>query len=669
MKISTGIGFAVVGIIFMFWLHCSPVSSDPSSGEGAALLRLSLEEIGRTSAEFSGAPIEAIIELDADTGFGFLNWHTGQGEPLYPDTIFSMKAKRFSLPLFWMKYPLYKDSIDSSYYDTVWVSMGGGLKKSNKVRVRVTNLPVVVDSARFDSLFLLGQDTMWQCSLPVVLKTSYKLLFYARDLDKKVPEIRVLGNKGKIILNQTKPLDMEYQPPAGDFIDTIRIVAFDQMRGQAIRTLILNHITPNILPFIDSVQVKTTMLKGSSIAGGVYRVGFTAFDTLRLRCFAHDSSGTIRKTAWSTGENILKIDSTNSMRATYICSTKTCRDTLTDSSVVVDTITIKVFDDRGDSTVRRIELSRGEINQPPYVKSLLLDEKGVDFSDTTGTVTTVGGVAHLLKLDAADPEKKTLTVNWTGSPSSRFSQKTDSTIRYSAPPVNDTDTVSVTISDSLLTIRRTIRIIVDDILPVFDSIVVEDTVFKGTDTVFAMVVEPRDTLLFSAYARDRDSSTDSMTYLWTAGKQELFKVRLGNRARYVLPDSALKDTIILTLQDGTAQSVREIILNPVNRAPVLDSILGDSTRLIMTGGNYHDTIVAADTISYEVFARDPEGGDLTYTWNASDTTRLSSKDKMSIDYFCSDRSYLDTISVIVKDEGGVSVMKKVIIQIDTVTTP
>ncbi|MBN1576068.1 MAG: hypothetical protein JW913_05925, partial [Chitinispirillaceae bacterium] len=222
MKIGLRQWTALCGCALAAGLFCAPMSTDPSEGE-ATLLELSLEEPGRTSAEFSGAPIEALIELDRDTVFNALYWRTGKGDPpRCADTVFEKAAKKFAVQLFWTKYPLFRDSLDSSYYDTVWVSMGGGLKKSNKVRVKVTNLPVVVDSARFDSLFLLGQDTVWRCSLPPVMKASYRLYIYARDLDRKTVSLRINGNKGKIIRSDVTSLEMEYQPPEGDFIDTIR---------------------------------------------------------------------------------------------------------------------------------------------------------------------------------------------------------------------------------------------------------------------------------------------------------------------------------------------------------------------------------------------------------------------------------------------------------------
>ncbi|MBN1578429.1 MAG: hypothetical protein JW913_17845, partial [Chitinispirillaceae bacterium] len=445
-------------------------------------------------------------------------------------------------------------------------------------------------------------------------------------------------------------------------------VAYDQMRGQVPRMLIISHITPNIPPFIDSIQIRTTMLKASSMVHGIYRVGFPAFDTLRMRLFTHDSSGSVRSAVWSAKENDPTVDSANSMRAVYVCPTEDCLDTLQDSSVVVDTITVTVFDNRGDSTVRAVELSKGTINQPPLVRSILFDNRGVVFTDTAATVAAPGGAVYLLKLNAEDPEGRALTVTWSGSPSSRLTEKTDSTARYGAPAANDTDTVRVTVSDGMLTVSRMLRIIVDDVIPVFDSIIVDDTVFKGNDSFFSLTVTPRDTLFFLAYARDRDTA-DSMTFAWTSGNQDRFSIRIQNRARYVLPDSSLNDTIILTLQDGDVQVVRKIVLMPENRAPIVDSILRDDVLLEMNNGSCRDTALAGDTVNYRVVAHDPEGENLTGTWRAADTTRLFARSGLAADYFCGDSSYVDTLSITVRDESEAGVTRKILVQVDTVATP
>jgi len=124
---NIGTVFSVFICAVVTFFLCAPVSNDDDSDHEATVLRLSLEEMGRFNAEFSGAPIEAIVELDQDTVFDVLHWQTGKGKLIYPDTVFGVTAKKFRLRLNWTEYPLHKDTTDARYCDTVWVSMGGGM--------------------------------------------------------------------------------------------------------------------------------------------------------------------------------------------------------------------------------------------------------------------------------------------------------------------------------------------------------------------------------------------------------------------------------------------------------------------------------------------------------------------------------------------------------------
>ncbi len=667
-RTTTGLFWA--GIIGALVLPvCTPVSTEPDSGEEPALLQLSLEEPGRTFAEFSGAPIPAIIELDRDTSFQVLTWHTGQGYPIYSDSVISSTGRTFTVELYWTSYPLRKDTAQNAFFDTVWVSMGGSLKKSNKVRIKVTNLPVVVDSARFDSTLFAGQDTFWQCSLPATGQQPYPFTIFARDLDSKQPLIQILGNEGKFTQSGTNPLEMEYFPPEGDFSDTVDFIIFDQHRGQAFRTLLVERTSPNVPPRIDSVQVKSTMLNAAAMVGGVYRVAFTSFDTLKLRAFAHDTLGTIKKYLWSAENNSIVADSTAAYRATYVCSDENCSDTLRDSSVVVDLITITVIDDRGDSAVRKIELSRGELNQPPKITSYLLDESRVSFGDTVANVSVTGGTSHRISVASSDPEGEDLSVTWTGKPSTRFSAKTDSTITYTAPAAEATDTLRLVVSDGKISITRVLQITVDDVLPRFDSLLVGDTVLDGPDSIFEINGLGGDTLLCIGYATDRDTARDPMSYEWSSAGDGAYMVKIENRTRYILPDSLIKDTIILILQDGEAQVVIRVVCAPSNRAPVIDSIVGDSVRLSGTAAFLKDTAGSADTITFMAFGHDPEGEKLTWSWSCSDSTLLSSPDSSSVDYYCRDSVYVDTISATIRDQKGASAVRKILLTVDSTTAP
>lgn len=659
---NTGTAFLILICACVTFFSCTPVSNNGDSDHEATLLRLSLEQMGRFSAEFSGAPIEATVELDHDTLFDVLNWQTGKGDLIYPDTVFGVTAKKFTVRLFWTEYPSYKDTADGMYCDTIWVSMGGGMKKSNIVMVKVTNLPVVIDSARFDSLLFQGHDTVWYCALPPVLMPSYQVKVYAHDYDLTTPEIQFVGKWGKFVRNDNVSAGMIYQPTGNDFIDTVSIVAYDQMRGQDIRRLIISHVVPNVAPSIDSIRINDVTLGSASFVGNIYRAGFILFDTLKMRLYAHDSTGEISSVRWEAVTDRLFSDSADQMLATYICTESSCSDTLNDSSYVIDTITITVTDSKNQSTVRRIELSKGRINMPPQISNLSFNGFFVEFVDTVATVETSGGGTYPLALYASDPDSQELVVIWTGSPAGCLTDKTDSTAQYHAPMVRDTDIVRVTVSDNIYTIKRTLNIVINDILPIIDSIIVGDTVLKGSKEIFSVGVSSRDTLTLQAFLRDLDLD-DSISCQWTSSKPERFLVTMANRARYAVSSNYPADTVVLTVQDGEAKTERRIVFLPENNNPCIDSIRSNERMLVKSGEFYLDTADISDTIVYRVFVTDPDGDNYFVSWSGTDPDRFTQLSGDATKYICKNSAFVDTLRVTASDERGADTDQRIILQV------
>ena len=159
-----------------------------------------------------------------------------------------------------------------------------------------------------------------------------------------------------------------------------------------------------------------------------------------------------------------------------------------------------------------------------------------------------------------------------------------------------------------------------------------------------------------------------MSYLWTSNYPARFTLKKDDRAQYVLPDSDLNDTIILTLQDGEAQMVRYLALVPVNLPPVVDSILRDTVKLSGNNAVLFDSAYTGDTVSYEAFAHDPESGDVTFSWAAGEEADALESDSESALYICKDSVYIDTITVSVEDDLGKTVTRSIQLKIDTVAT-
>ena len=136
--------------VFSMALTCNPPSAPPLSPYAVTL---SLETEGRTTATFSGALIKAIVETPDTVNFDDINWHCGLGTAHRPaDIAPGQRLVLDSVMLEWTKIPLTKDTAKgehhNQYYDSVYVTTGGGLHTSNVVRVYVTNLQPVFDSIK-----------------------------------------------------------------------------------------------------------------------------------------------------------------------------------------------------------------------------------------------------------------------------------------------------------------------------------------------------------------------------------------------------------------------------------------------------------------------------------------------------------------------------------------
>jgi len=648
----------------LIWIVCSPVSTGVPTDNEPTLLILSLEEVGRKTAEFSGAPIEAIIELDEDTVFSMLHWHTGQGDPVFSDSLLTRKAKRFSIELTWKKYPLVKDSVDGGYYDTVYVTMGGGIKKSNRVVVKVSNLPVVADSAAFNKTPFAGSGTVWRYQFPdsAVAADRYPLDFYAHDLDGKTFSVQILTRKGSVSRPGAATAGMEYIAPSvsGDFVDTVTFIAYDQHGSQVVRRLVIMRMSPNIPPVIDSVLVRTTILKGAA-----YSVGFISLDSLKMRLFSHDTLGSVKKVIWVSKNYTVVADSADQTKATWICTSGECRDSTVDTTYLIDQVTVQAVDDRNDTTRKTISIYKGTVNKPPELKSLLFNGESLKFTDSVVSVAVVGATNGTFEAVATDPEKHAVIYTWKIATAARIQTVNDSTVTYLAPAQRDTDTLILSLSDGQSTVNKYVRILINDIGPIVDSLSIADTMVRDPDTAIFYGVKAGDTLLIIVYCRDRDAQ-DTIKYSWNAGYAERFASRKSNRAKYILPTKNLNDTIVCTVQDGSVQTVRKIILSPANGSPVIDSILSDGEPLKkLSASEYGDRAHVADTIVYKVYALDPEGSTLTYSWSVSESKRLITLSETSVKYICDTMWYKDTIIVTAKDSLNAQVLRRVILQVDT----
>lgn len=308
--------FEIFALFIVVNLLCSPAPTEVSS-DSESSIRLSLEKVERDSAVFSGKPILAIVETDDSTVFSDFAWHTGMGKLIIPQGMVKKNAKRFEVNLYWINYPSRKDNLTNSYFDTVYITIGGGLRESNKVRVKVTNLPVIIDSIMIEDNVFNGSDKHIRYQTRDD-ETELSVQFFARDLDGKVPDLTFSGNKGKIMQSNVNPMQMTYNMALGVIIDTIHFLIFDHQGSSEYRDVFISSYVKNIPPVVDSIVLGDTTLKGDRH----YVFSFSKMDTLKVKAHAYDPEGDELTYFWSsTGHNLIKIDDDTGEEMSYVCTT------------------------------------------------------------------------------------------------------------------------------------------------------------------------------------------------------------------------------------------------------------------------------------------------------------------------------------------------------------
>lgn len=433
--------FHIYGLLVLVVIFCAPLPTDNEVEKHT--MRLSLEKTDRDSAVFSGEPIHAIVETGDSTLFSSLAWHTGMGRITIPIDMINKYDKQFDVYLYWRSYPAKKDLETKTYYDTVFVSIGGSLRESNKTVVKVTNLPVIVDSILVADTIMSGEDKFWKYQIYDSSKTV-KILFYARDFDGKIPDITYSGNKGKIIQSTVNPLQMTYEVSSGRTNDTIHFLVFDHMGAKLYYDLNIKPYKPNSPPVIDSIEFQDTILKGANL----YHVGFASFDTLKIVAYIHDPEGTDVNCKWKAyaSTRIQENDLFNN-EINYVCTSGVCKQVHKDTSILVDTIKLVVTDENGDSSVAKIEIVKGNINYPPFIEEITINDSLFEKPDSIISFPIEYSGAYQIIIKTADPDSDSVKVMWTGIPQSQLTMSTDSGVTFTASEAQISDTLIITASD------------------------------------------------------------------------------------------------------------------------------------------------------------------------------------------------------------------------------
>jgi hypothetical protein len=666
---SISIRYAAIALCAGLLLRCGRLPTD--IGANGFSLQLALEDGTRTSATFSGQPITATITLADSVDFDSIAWHCGGGQVAHPGIAPSLKKNVFSVQLFWTSDPLCKDSATKDLFDTIYVSIHGESQRSNTVKVTVTNVAPVIDSVRIGTVSVRNSDTV-RYVIPMTDTSSYILLRVgAHDMNRDTLRYDWYSVRGVTL----SPVYLvSYPVPKTLFVDTLFVTVYDGKGGSAGKIIILSKLTPNHVPVIDSILAGARMYTPDSV---MLTYSSRTLDTLKLHAFVHDTdAGDQLYVTWTkkNPRDSIARNTANSAVATLVFDSTYRK--ASDTIRVVDTVTVKVKDSRGDSAMTVIRIVYGHVNSAPKLDSIRVN----GIIQCKGTVALSRDTAYgctravlLMRIFSSDPDsgdtvKLTVRAKQTGA----VTRISDTIAQYACKDSTYTDTVICVVKD--ISGDSAVKKIVVSVInrpPVLDSIRVNGVMqCRGPAAVLSrdtMIASSRDTFLIRVFTSDPDPG--DTVKLSVRAKQATALTKLSDTtAQYTCKDSTYTDTVVCVVKDIAGDSaVKRVVVSVINKPPVLDSIRVNGVMqckgaVVLS----RDTAIASgrDTLSIRIFVHDPDRGDtVKLTVLAKQTAQITKLSDTTVRYVCKDSIYTDTIICVIKDLAGDSAVKRVVVSV------
>jgi hypothetical protein len=619
-------------------------------------IRLYLETQGNTGADFTGEPILAYVETNDTIRFTELTWRTGSGTYLAADTTMLKRGRKFITYLNWEKYPQIKDTSENAYYDTVYVGIGGNIKRSNNVIVKVSNLPVVIDSLKVSTRTFKPSEKIWKFDVPdSIIKLHLKL--YTRDLDGKIPEMVIFGYNYPLEKYAGEPFHVSYGCPAGPLNDTLIFAISDHAQGQAVRTLFLERVYKNFPPVIDSVNINSKIYK---FTDGYVTTVFERLDTLKFRLYYHDTYDSIKTVEWGLKYNKLKVDTLSNFNVAVICTTAVSKIAASRKITYVDTVKVVLTDMRMDSTIGYIVIGKGIANKPPIIKSIKMDS--IVVNDTNTSVTIVSGSGNIRKkftISVYDPDSTKITCNWKAK-SGKLEIDTGLSVIYISPNQILKDTLTISASDNELVTKAFIVFNVNDLYPVFDSVTINKNVYKKDSISYPAYFKEQ--IIITCWIRDLDKA-DTTKFAWDVSDSTMINSRIGNRIIVQTTATQRKDTVRLLIEDGLYSKKYQFYINNYQPEPVIDSI---KIREIVYKNMQREIVDSAkypDTVGINIFTHDFQNDSISVSCESLIKGRITRSLASEYRYFVQDSTCVDTVSITVLDTKNNKNGKKVVLKI------
>lgn len=216
-------------------------------------------------------------------------------------------------------------------------------------------------------------------------------------------------------------------------------------------------------------------------------------------------------------------------------------------------------------------------------------------SSPSGTVAKSATVA--LSSVASDPDGDDITYAWSTDVGSFNGAQDQETAEWVAPDTGGSATITLTVSDGLLSDSETISLTISSNGPVINSLTATPSgdVQRGT------------TVAFSSDVTDPDG--DSITYEWTSNIGSFSGSITDPAASWVAPDASGNAVITLTVTDGEFTATDTLSFAVLNHEPVINSATADPSG----------TVDKSAVVSLSSSVTDNDG-DATLEWTATGGT-------------------------------------------------
>jgi hypothetical protein len=355
----------------------------------------------------------------------------------------------------------------------------------------------------------------------------------------------------------------------GNYFDSVYL----SMGGENYRSNGACVIVTNVPPVIDSVKIGRRLYG----AQDTIRDTIKAYDTLAtmlIRIFARDVNQNALASTWS-GSGIPRITGiANSINANYLLP----------HARTTDTLNVTVYDRQGGNCDKVLFItSIFYKNRPPIIDSVRVKDTVFSGSSTSSLYAAAVFDSLHFKVWPRDSDAfDNIRIQWANKNAKQavVQQKgPDMTWACTSAVCRDTlktgsartiDTVTVTVNDNdSIGATKTIIIVKGRLIsnkpPVFDSLLVNDSLFRSDTALFSFRAAGQDSLVVRLFAHDPDTGDVLKDTLYSSSGTQVKRLA-AMRFQFVCPDSTYCDTLTAVVRDAQIQtSVRKIAVDIVKR--------------------------------------------------------------------------------------------------------